>query len=128
MNKFIGLGNLTKDPVTRETKNGKTVCSFSLAINNQNNTVTYLDVESWEKVAQNCQRFLKKGRQTLIEGRLQLNTWKSQSGENRSKLYCIADRVTFLQKSDDKQNNQDDNFEKTDDEDIIDDEFADIPF
>lgn len=128
MNKFIGLGNLTKDPVTRETKNGKTVCSFSLAINNQNNTVTYLDVESWEKVAQNCQRFLKKGRQTLIEGRLQLNTWKSQSGENRSKLYCIADRVTFLQKSDDKQNNQEDNFEKANDEDIIDDEFADIPF
>jgi single-strand DNA-binding protein len=128
MNKFIGLGNLTKDPVTRETKNGKTVCSFSLAINNQNNTVTYLDVESWEKVAQNCQRFLKKGRQTLIEGRLQLNTWKSQSGENRSKLYCIADRVTFLQKSDDKQNNQDDNFEKDNSEDIIDDEFADIPF
>lgn len=128
MNKFIGLGNLTKDPITRETKNGKTVCSFSLAINNQNNTVTYLDVESWEKVAQNCQRFLKKGRQTLIEGRLQLNTWKSQSGENRSKLYCIADRVTFLQKSDDKQNNQEDNFEKTNDEDIIDDEFADIPF
>ena len=128
MNKFIGLGNLTKDPVTRETKNGKTVCSFSLAINNQNNTVTYLDVESWEKVAQNCQRFLKKGRQTLIEGRLQLNTWKSQSGENRSKLYCIADRVTFLQKSDDKQNNQDDNFEKDSSEDIIDDEFADIPF
>lgn len=128
MNKFIGLGNLTKDPVTRETKNGKTVCSFSVAINNQNNTVTYLDVESWEKVAQNCQRFLKKGRQTLIEGRLQLNTWKSQSGENRSKLYCIADRVTFLQKSDDKQNNQDDNFEKDNSEDIIDDEFADIPF
>ena len=128
MNKFIGLGNLTKDPVTRETKNGKTVCSFSLAINNQNNTVTYLDVESWEKVAQNCQRFLKKGRQTLIEGRLQLNTWKSQSGENRSKLYCIADRFTFLQKSDDKQNNQEDNFEKANDEDIIDDEFADIPF
>jgi len=128
MNKFIGLGNLTKDPVSRETKNGKTVCSFSLAINNQNNTVTYLDVESWEKVAQNCQRFLKKGRQALIEGRLQLNTWKSQSGENRSKLYCIADRVTFLQKSDDKQNNQDDNFEKDNSEDIIDDEFADIPF
>jgi single-strand DNA-binding protein len=128
MNKFIGLGNLTKDPVTRETKSGKTVCSFSLAINNQNNTVTYLDVESWEKVAQNCQRFLKKGRQTLIEGRLQLNTWKSQSGENRSKLYCIADRVTFLQKSDDKQNNQEDNFEKDNSEDIIDDEFADIPF
>ena len=128
MNKFIGLGNLTKDPTTRQTKNGKTVCSFSIAINNQNNTVTYLDIESWEKVAQNCQRFLKKGRQTLIEGRLMLNSWKSQSGENRSKIYCIADRVTFLQKSEDKKESSADNFEKQESEDIIDDEFADIPF
>lgn len=127
MNKFIGLGNLTKNPEFKEIKSGKSVCTFSIAINNKvNNTVTYLDVETWNKSAENCARFLSKGRKVLIEGRLQLNTWQSQGGENRSKIFCIADLVTFLDKSDakDAQLKQESKTVKE----IEEDEFADIPF
>lgn len=127
MNKFIGLGNLTKNPEFKEIKSGKSVCTFSIAINNKvNNTVTYLDVETWNKSAENCSRFLSKGRKVLIEGRLQLNTWQSQGGENRSKIFCIADLVTFLDKSDakDAQLKQESKTVKE----IEEDEFADIPF
>lgn len=127
MNKFIGLGNLTKNPEFKETKSGKSVCTFSIAINNKvNNTVTYLDVETWNKSAENCSRFLSKGRKVLIEGRLQLNTWQSQGGENRSKIFCIADLVTFLDKSEvkDTQLKQESKTVKE----IEEDEFADIPF
>lgn len=127
MNKFIGLGNLTKDPEFKEVKSGKQVCTFSIAINNKvNNTVTYLDVETWNKSAQNCHRFLSKGRKVLIEGRLQLNTWQSQSGESRSKVFCIADLVTFLDRSEAK-GEQVAKESKTIQE-IEEDEFADIPF
>ena len=127
MNKFIGLGNLTKNPEFKEIKSGKSVCTFSIAINNKvNNTVTYLDVETWNKSAENCSRFLSKGRKVLIEGRLQLNTWQSQGGENRSKIFCIADLVTFLDKSEvkDAQLKQESKTVKE----IEEDEFADIPF
>jgi single-strand DNA-binding protein len=127
LNKFIGLGNLTKNPEFKEIKSGKSVCTFSIAINNKvNNTVTYLDVETWNKSAENCSRFLSKGRKVLIEGRLQLNTWQSQGGENRSKIFCIADLVTFLDKSEvkDTQLKQESKTVKE----IEEDEFADIPF
>lgn len=126
MNKFIGLGNLTKDPEFKEVKSGKSVCTFSIAINNKvNNSVTYIDVETWNKSAENCHRFLSKGRKVLIEGRLQLNSWQSQSGENRSKIFCIADLVTFLDKSEPQDQTQEKS--KTIKE-IEEDEFADIPF
>jgi single-strand DNA-binding protein len=131
LNKFIGLGNLTRDPDFKNTKSGKAVCNFSLAINNKaNDSVTFVDIETWSKTAENCSRFLSKGRKVVVEGRLQLNTWNSKSGEARSKLFCIADQVTFLDKSNDNQlhrelkSNQLDNPLLKDEED----EFADVPF
>ncbi len=130
MNKFIALGNLTRDPESRETKSGKNVTNFSIAINNKvNDTVTYIDVETWNKSADNCKRFLSKGRRVLVEGRLQLNTWKSKSGENRSKIYCVADSVTFLSKSDQESGHN--NSPQNQAEGINhqeEDEFADVPF
>lgn len=128
MNKYIALGNLTKDPCLKTTKNQNTVCEFSIAINNKvNNSVFYIDIETWGAVANNCNRFLSKGRKVLIEGRLALSSWRNKDGENRTKIYCNAERVTFLDKTDM------DNSEKKDiaseaAEKIIEDEFADIPF
>lgn len=127
MNKFIALGNLTKDPESKTTKSGKNVCSFSIAINNKiSNSVTYIDVETWNKSAENCDRFLSKGRKVLIEGKLQLNTWQSKSGENRSKIFCVADLVTFLDKNTEAQEGQQKPQEVVSKQE--DDEFADIPF
>ena len=127
MNKFIGLGNLTKDPIIKKIPNGNTVCSFSIAINNKiNNSVFYIDIETWGNVAENCNRFLNKGRKVLVEGRLILNNWKSQSGENRSKIFCRADFVNFLDKNEEL--DQDKIAEKKATEILEEDEFADIPF
>ena len=124
LNKFIGIGNLTVDPETKDIGGGKKVCKFSLAINNKvNDSVTFIDVETWNKSAENCQRFLSKGRRVLIEGRLQLNKWQAKNGENRSKIFCIADLVTFLDKSESPSGSEAKS--NTAEED---DEFADIPF
>ena len=127
MNKFIGLGNLTKDPVFKEVKNGNNVCEFSIAINNRaNNSVFYMDIESWGNVAENCNRFLSKGRKVLVEGRLVSNTLKSNAGENRVKIFCRADFVNFLDKS--EVDSQQKVAEQKAKEIIEEDEFADIPF
>ncbi len=133
LNKFIGIGNLTGDPETKSIGQDKKVCKFCIAINNRiNDSVTFIDVETWNKSAENCSRFLSKGRKVLVEGRLQLNKWQSKSGENRSKVFCVADIVTFLDskseegppnpKPEPKQENPKDTPQEEDDE------FADIPF
>ena len=127
MNKFIGLGNLTKDPNCKNLNNGNNVCEFSVAINNKaNNSVFFIDVESWGNVAENCKRFLSKGRKVLIEGRLMSSNWTSKSGENRTKTFCRADFVTFLDNS--QQESQQKSIEEKAKQIIEDDQFADIPF
>ena len=135
LNKFIAIGNLTGDPETKTVGQDKKVCKFCIAINNRvNDSVTFVDVETWNKSAENCDRFLSKGRKIVVEGRLQLNKWKTQNGENRSKLFCVADMVTFLDKAEETQNKESDPAPKQspaqrdDNEGGEDDEFADIPF
>lgn len=131
MNKYIALGNLTKDPTLKTTKNDNAVCEFSIAINNKvNNSVFYIDVEAWGSVANNCNRFLSKGRKVLIEGRLASSSWKNKDGEARTKIYCSAERVTFLDKSeiDHKESQTEPQSVNEKANKILEDEFADIPF
>lgn len=124
MNKYIALGNLTRDPKFREVKGDNKVCDFAIAINNKvNNSVFYIDIETWNSVAENCNRFLSKGRKVLVEGRLASSSWKTKEGENRTRTYCVAEKVTFLDKSEQEQgSNQEPKPEEAEDE------FADIPF
>ena len=123
MNKFIGLGNLTRDPKFREIKGDNKVCDFAIAINNKAaNSVFYIDIETWNKVAENCNRFLSKGRKVLVEGKLNMSTWQTKSGENRTRIFCRADTVTFLDKTEEQES-----FSKPKAEEV-EDEFADVPF
>jgi|TARA_B100000035_G_scaffold65349_2_gene53098 single-strand DNA-binding protein len=127
LNRFVGLGNLTKDPEVKETKTGKKVCVFTIAINNNPSAnVLYLDVEAWNKTADNCARFLSKGRKVMVDGRLHLNSWKNKEGQTRNKIYCIADLVTFLSGNNEKSNDNPsvNQTQETEQED----EFADVPF
>lgn len=123
MNKFIGLGNLTRDPKFREIKGDNKVCDFAIAINNKAaNSVFYIDIETWNKVAENCNRFLSKGRKVLVEGKLSMSTWQTKSGENRTRIFCRADTVTFLDKTEEQENSNKPKAEE------VEDEFADVPF
>ena len=126
MNKFIGLGNLTRDPKFREIKGDNKVCDFSIAINNKAaNSVFYIDIETWNNIAENCNRFLSKGRKVLVEGKLNMSTWQTKAGENRTRIFCRADTVTFLDKSEDQRNSSATNNQAPQEEE---DEFADVPF
>ena len=123
MNKFIGLGNLTRDPKFREIKGDNKVCDFAIAINNKAaNSVFYIDIETWNKVAGNCNRFLSKGRKVLVEGKLNMSTWQTKSGENRTRIFCRADTVTFLDKTEEQESSSKPKAEE------VEDEFADVPF
>jgi single-strand DNA-binding protein len=105
-NRVILLGNLTRDPQVRYTPGGTAVADIGLAVNRtwfdkQTNTrkedVTFVDVTLWGRTAEVAGEYLAKGRQVLIEGRLQLDTWQDkESGQNRSKLKVIAEQMTMV--------------------------------
>ncbi len=105
LNKVLLLGNLTRDPELRYTPKGTAVADLSIAVNrrvsdgsgNWSDETTFVDVTVWGNTAENCQKFLAKGRGVFVEGRLQLDTWEDkQSGQKRSKLKVVGETVQFL--------------------------------
>ncbi|MBL9152692.1 MAG: single-stranded DNA-binding protein [Verrucomicrobiales bacterium] len=105
LNRVMLIGNLTRTPELRTVGNGAQVCELGLAINRnwtepdgqRREEVTYVDITVWGRTAENAAKFLTKGRSVFVEGRLQLDTWKdAQTGQDRSKLRVIGDRLQFL--------------------------------
>jgi len=101
MNRYTAIGNLTKDPICRDAGDSK-VCNFSIAINEyhysngtKNQSTFYIDVECWNKQAENCTKFIFKGTKVAIEGKLKTNSWE-KNGQKFTKFICVADRVHFL--------------------------------
>ena len=98
-NKYICVGNLTRDPETKPVNDsGDTVTNLAVAVNNplSKDEVFYADVQAWGKVGENCSKYLSKGKRVLVEGRLKTNTWTNKEGDNRSKVYVVANSVQFL--------------------------------
>lgn len=106
INYVIVAGNLTKDPVFRETTNGTPVVNFSIASNRKfkdssnqwQEDVCYVGVVAWNKLAESCRDRLKKGSAVLVDGELQSRSWKSEDGHNRSIVEIKARRIQFLNK------------------------------
>lgn len=98
-NKYICVGNLTRDPETKPVNDsGDSVTNLAVAVNNplSKDEVFYADVQAWGKVGENCSKYLSKGKRVLVEGRLKTNTWTNKEGDNRSKVYVVANSVQFL--------------------------------
>ena len=104
-NKVIIAGNLTRDVELRYTPKGVAVAKLGLAVNRvwkneageKKEEVTFVDVDAFGSTAENCGKYLRKGRPVLVEGRLKLDQWDDkQTGAKRSKLGVIAEGVQFL--------------------------------
>ncbi len=98
------MGNLTRDPEVRQIPSGMTVADLGVAVSEKYKnkagelveTVCFVDVVVWGRLAETCGQYLKKGSPVLLEGKLQLDQWTDKEGEKRSKLRVRADRVQFL--------------------------------
>lgn len=94
-------GYLTVDPELKQLSGGKVVASFSIAVNHGfknkdgEDEVSYFDIESWDKLAENAAEYLKKGKKATVIGSLKQERWKNQDGENRSKTKVIASSIRF---------------------------------
>ena len=95
INKYICMGYVAADPQFNEYSSGKCKATFSLGINYGKET-TWVDIECWDKIAENCNSFVKKGSLVFIEGKLKYSSWKNKNGESKSKLYCVCDFLKML--------------------------------
>jgi len=106
INSVVVAGNLTKDPIIRETSNRTPVVNFHVAVNRRykdsNNQwqedVCYVGVGAWNKLADSCKNRLKKGSAVLIDGELQSRTFKTDDNKSRTIVEIKAKRIQFLNK------------------------------
>lgn len=104
VNKVILVGNLGADPEKRYTGNGQAVCNLRLATSDRWNDKQGNKQErtEWHRVvvygpqAENCEKYLAKGRQVYIEGSIRTRQWEDQQGTTRYTTEVIAQRVQFL--------------------------------
>ena len=108
MNKIILIGNLTRDPESRTTPSGHTVCNFDIAVNDrrggQENTM-YFRISAWDRTGESCQRYLSKGRKVFVAGPLSARTYQANDGTTRVSLEVNANDVEFLSSRNDDMGN-----------------------
>jgi len=97
MLKVFAIGNLTRDPELRATQSGVQVCSFTLAVNRKKATeADYIRVNAWRGLAENCHRYLSKGKKAAVTGTLTLSSYTLNDGQQRYQMEVNADEVEFL--------------------------------
>ena len=92
----ILVGRLTRDPEVAYTKQNTPVVKFSIASNRRKDEVNFFDIVAWDKLADTCSKFLQKGRQVIVTGRLQQSRFQDKNGQNRSKVEIVANNVQFI--------------------------------
>lgn len=104
INKVILVGNLGKDPEIRHTPNGQAVANFSIATSEswtdkggqKQERTEWHRIVVWGKLAELCGKYLSKGRQCFVEGKLQTRSWDDKDGQKRYTTEVIANTVQFL--------------------------------
>ena len=91
------IGNLGRDVDIRYTQSGKAVGQFSIAVEGGKDKTEWVNIEAWEKTAENCQKYIKKGSKVYVSGRLKTDSWE-KDGQKQYKTVVVANRVIFLDK------------------------------
>lgn len=118
MNNVILTGRIAKDLEIRYTQNGKAYCRLTLAVDrgmskekkqeaeaNGQPTADFINIVVWGKQAENCQRYLQKGRNVAIQGRLQSGSYTAQDGTRKFVTEVWAERVQFIEWGEKKEDN-----------------------
>ena len=98
MNKIIIIGNLTGDPAIRTTRDGISVCDFTVAVNGhrKEDPAQFFRVSVWRQLGENCHKYLAKGRKVCVTGAVSAHTYQGNDGATRVSLDIQASEVEFL--------------------------------
>src|ERR671914_1394454 len=110
VNKVFLVGRLTRNPELRHTTTNKAVCAFGLATNRARKTETgekqeeadFHRIVAWDKLAEVCHQYLRKGRMAHVEGRLQTRTYTGQEGIEKYTTEIVAEELMILDKMPDE--------------------------
>lgn len=112
MNKVYLAGRLTKKPELKQTKNGKTVSEFSLAINrgikdeDGNEQVDFVNCRCWNKVAENLCKYQDKGCFIIVEGSIRVDSYTDKNGDIKYTTYIMVENIEFTPKQTSKKQEQ----------------------
>ncbi len=119
LNSILIEGNMVRDPQYRTTTRGTPVCHFSLASNRYlrrdngyEEEVAFFDVETWAKLADQCNNLGRKGRGVRVVGRLKQDRWTDNDGKQRSRVSIVAEHVEFRPEFKKEQNHENGSAEK----------------
>lgn len=109
MNKWIGIGRLTKDVDFRLTSTGVAVANFTIAINrpflqNGERQTDYINCVTWRKQAENLASYVKKGHQVAVEGMIQTRSYDNNEGKRVYVTEVMAESIQFLESKGQSQN------------------------
>jgi single-strand DNA-binding protein len=110
MNKVFLIGRLSRDPELRHTSSGMAVCQINVAISRRTGAgrdpeTDFINVVVWDKQAENVAKYLAKGRQVAVEGRIQTRNYES-NGQTRYVTEVLCDSVQFLETKNSAKNQQ----------------------
>ncbi len=131
MNTVMLIGRLTKDPEVRYTESQLAIARFSIAVNREGKDkgVDFLSIVVFGKLAENCERYLSKGRRVAIQGSIQTGSYTNKDGNKVYTTEIIANKVEFLEWGEDvKTKNEDTNLEANRQYDFKNFEDEDVPF
>ncbi|OHD70152.1 MAG: hypothetical protein A2W19_05020 [Spirochaetes bacterium RBG_16_49_21] len=95
-------GNVTHEPTMKKTKTGKSVCSFSLAFHHNSGSeseegVSYIDVDTWDRLAEICSDNIRKGKRVMVFGMLRQDRWEDDDGKKHSRHKIIGKEIRFIE-------------------------------
>jgi len=104
LNKVMVIGNVGRDPEMRYTPDGSAVTSFSMAATDhwttkageRNERTEWFNVVAWNKLAEICGEYVKKGMRVYVDGRLQTREWEASDGQKRSRVEVVASTMIML--------------------------------
>jgi single-strand DNA-binding protein len=99
MNQVVLIGRLCADPELRYTNNGTAVANFTLAVDrrfSKEKQADFINIVVWKAQAENCAKYIAKGSQVAVEGRIQTRKYQDRDGNNRTAFEVVANSVQFL--------------------------------
>ena len=112
VNRVVLIGRLTRDPELRTTNSGKSVVSFSIAVQKRikpqdgEPDADFFRVTAWNQTADYVSQYMTKGRLVAVDGRLECRKWQDQNGGNRETIEVVADNVNGLDRKPDSDGDQ----------------------
>lgn len=112
LNRVILIGRLTRDPELRYTPTGTAITQFTLAVDRQftnqqgEREADFINIVTWRKLAETCANYLRKGRLTAVEGRIQVRHYDNNEGKRVYITEVVADNVRFLESAKQQQGSE----------------------